>query len=152
MQQHKVEESKDEKEIICRKCNAVYVFGWIIFFVILLMMFICLFTLDLWSMWDGLVIQFFFLVELVVAIAIFELYMNILIIWKNSIRFESGILIKSSKETPYNKINSVNIHSAFWFGTLEILTGNDTVTRYKYLENYKEVEKIINERITNKQS
>ena len=73
MQQHKVEESKDEKEIICRKCNAVYVFGWIIFFVILLMMFICLFTLDLWSMWDGLVIQFFFLVELVVAIAIFEL-------------------------------------------------------------------------------
>jgi len=139
-------EKPEEKEIICRKCNAVYVFWWIVFFVILLMMFMCLF-LDFGTVWKSSVLQFFFLVELVVAIVVFEEYMDILIIWKNWIRFESGILVKNKKEIPYDKINSINIHSAFWFGTLEILTGNDIMTRYRFLHEYDKVEKLIKSRI-----
>jgi len=140
-------EKLEEKEIICRKCNAVYVFLWIVFFVVLLMMFLCLFVLDLWEVWNSSIIQFFFLVELVVAILVFEMYMDILIIWKNGIVFESGILVKNRKEIPYDKINSVNIHSVFWFGNLEIMTWNDLVVRYKFLDKYEEIEKIIKERI-----
>jgi membrane protein YdbS with pleckstrin-like domain len=137
----------EEKEIICRKCNAVYYFWWTVFLVVLFIMLMCLFVLDLWSVWVNSIIQFFFLVELIVAIAIFEEYMNILVIWKDVIRFESWILVKNKKEIPYDKINSVNVHSVFWLGTLEIMTGNDEVTRYKFLHKYEEVEKIIKERI-----
>jgi len=137
----------EEKEIICRKCNAVYYFWWTVFLVVLFIMFMCLFVLDLWSVWVNSIMQFFFLVELIVAIAVFEEYMNILVIWKDAIRFESWILVKNKKEIPYDKINSVNVHSVFWLGTLEIMTGNDEVTRYKFLHKYEEVEKIIKERI-----
>jgi len=73
--------------------------------------------------------------------------MDIMIIWKNWLRFESGILVKNKKEIPYDKINSVNVHSVFGFWTLEVMTGNDVMTRYKFLHNYGEIEKIIKERI-----
>ena len=147
MQQHHVAEADNEKEIICRKCNAVFIFWWILFCITLLIMFICLWWLDLWAQWTTSVIEFFFLVELILMISLFETYMNILIIWKNWLRFESWILVKNKKEIPYEKIHSINIHSALGFGTLEIMTGNDTITRYKFLDKYEEVEKIIKERI-----
>ena len=71
--------------------------------------------------------------------------MDIMIISKDGLRFESGILVKNKKEIPYDKINSVNVHSVFWLWSLEIMTGNDVMTRYKFLHNYAEVEKIIKE-------
>ena len=144
--QAKVEKS-EEKEIICRKCNFVYFFWWVMFLVVLLVMFLCLTILDLEPGSKSSVLQFFFLAELVVAIVVFEEYMDIMIIWKNGLRFESGILVKNKKEIPYDKINSVNVHSVFWLGSLEIMTGNDEVTRYKFLHNYEEMEKVIKERI-----
>ncbi len=137
----------ERKDIIFRKCNAVFVFWWIIFAIVLLLMFICLFVFDLWAKWNSTVIEFFFLVELIVAIVIFEEYMNILIVWENGVVFESGILIKSKKEIPYDKINSVSIRSAFWFGALEIQVWNDMVTRYNFLNKYEEAEELIKERI-----
>jgi len=140
-------EKLEEKEIICRKCNFVYFFWWVIFLAVLLMMFLCLTVLDLESVWKSSILQFFFLAELVVAIVVFEEYMNIMIIWKNGLRFESGILVKNKKEIPYDKINSVNVYSVFWLGSLEIMTGNDVMTKYRFLHNYKEMEKIIKERI-----
>ena len=73
--------------------------------------------------------------------------MNILIVWKDGVIFESGILIKSKKEIPYDKINSVSIRSAFWFGALEIQVWNDIVTRYNFLDKYEEAEELINEYI-----
>ena len=76
--------------------------------------------------------------------------MNVLIIWKDWIIFESWILVKNKKEIPYDKINSINIHSVFWLWTLEVMVGNDEITRYKFLDKYEEVEKIIKERIHNK--
>ena len=76
--------------------------------------------------------------------------MDILIIWKNWIRFESWILVKNKKEIPYDKINSINIHSAFWLWTLEVMAGNDEIVRYKFLNNYEEVGKIIKEYINKK--
>jgi len=137
----------EEKEIVCRKCNAVYIFLWISFITVLLFMFLCLFALDLGTLWKNSILQFFFLLELVIAIVAFEEFVNILILWKNWIRIESWILVKDKKEIPYDKINSVNIHSAFWLGTLEIKTWNDEITRYKFLDKYEEVEKIIKEHI-----
>ena len=74
--------------------------------------------------------------------------MNILIVWKDGVIFESGILIKSKKEIPYNKINSVNIRSAFWFGALEIQVWNDISTRYNFLDKYEEAEKLIKNKIS----
>ena len=145
MQQDKTTHPAEEKEIICRKCNAVYVFLWIVFFGVLLVMFLSLFTLDLGSMWKSPVMQFFFLMEIMVAILVFEVYMDMLIIWKDGIRFESGILVKNKKEIPYDKINSINIHSVFWLWHLEVKTGNEEMTRYRFLHNYEEVEKIIKE-------
>ena len=139
--------TEEHKDIIFRKCSVVFVFWWIIFAVVLLLMFICLFVLDLWAKWNSTVIEFFFLVELVVAIMMFEAYVNILIVWKNSVTIESGILVKSKKEIPYDKINSVSIRSAFWFWALEIRVGNDMVTRYKFLDRYEEAEKLIKDRI-----
>ena len=139
--------TEEYKDIIFRKCNAVFVFWWIIFAIVLLLMFICLFVLDLGDKWNSTVVQFFFLVELVVAIVIFEEYMNILIVWKNGVTIESGILIKSKKEIPYDKINSVSIRSAFWFGALEIQVWNDMVTRYNFLDKYEEAEELIKEYI-----
>ena len=145
-----MEKTKNHAEaqyIIFRKCNAVFVFWWIIFAILLLLMFICLFVLDLEFGWKSEIIQFFFLVELIVAIMAFEAYVNILIVWKNGVTIESGILIKSKKEIPYDKINSVSIRSAFWFGALEIQVGNDMVTRYNFLDKYEEAEKLIKEHI-----
>jgi len=74
--------------------------------------------------------------------------MNILIIWENGVIFESGILIKSKKEIPYDKINSVSIRSVFWFGALEIQVWNDITTRYNFLNKYEEAEKLIKNRIS----
>ena len=73
--------------------------------------------------------------------------MNILIVWKDWIRIESWIRVKDKKEIPYDKINSINVHSAFWFWHLEIKTGNEEMTRYKFLDKYEEAEKIIKEHI-----
>lgn len=146
MQQNKPEQH-EEKEIICRKCNAVYFFLWMACVIVLFMMFICLYSLDLWAMWNSSVLEFFLLVELIIAIVAFEEYVNILVIWKDWIRFESWIIVKNKKEIPYDKINSINIHSIFWLGNLEVMTWNDIVTRYKFLDNYEEVGKIIKERI-----
>jgi membrane protein YdbS with pleckstrin-like domain len=146
MQQNKPEQH-EEKEIICRKCNAVYIFLWMACVIVLFMMFICLYSLDLWAMWNSSVLEFFLLVELIIAIVAFEEYVNILVIWKDWIRFESWIIVKNKKEIPYDKINSINIHSIFWLGNLEVMTWNDIVTRYKFLDNYEEVGKIIKERI-----
>ena len=143
----KTSKATEEKELTFWKCKAVYILLWIIFFFILLMMFLCLFTLDLGSMWNSSVVHFFFLVEVLVAIAIFEEYVNILVIWKDWIRIESWIIVKDKKEIPYDKINSVNVHSVFWLGTLEIMTGNDVITRYKFLDRYEEAAKIIKEHI-----
>jgi len=98
-------------------------------------------------MWNSSVLEFFLLVELIIAIVAFEEYVNILVIWKDWIRFESWIIVKNKKEIPYDKINSINIHSIFWLGNLEVMTWNDIVTRYKFLDNYEEVGKIIKERI-----
>ena len=140
--------TEEYKDIIFRKCNAVFVFWWITFAIVLLMMFVCLFVLDLWAKWNSSVFQFFFLVELIVAIVIFEEYMNILIVWENGVILESGILIKSKKEIPYDKINSVSIRSVFWFGAIEIQVWNDMVTRYNFLNKYEEAEKLIKNKIS----
>ena len=78
-----------------------------------------------------------------------ETYMDILIVWKNGVRFESWIILTHKNEIPYNKINNVKIDSIFWFATLEIYTGNDKVNRYKFLHKYEEAWKIIKERIDN---
>ena len=69
--------------------------------------------------------------------------MNILIVWENGV-----ILIKSKKEIPYDKINSVSIRSVFWFGALEIQVWNDMVTRYDFLNKYEEAEKLIKNKIS----
>jgi len=98
-------------------------------------------------MWNSSVLEFFLLVELIIAIVAFEEYVNILVIWKDWIRFERWIIVKNKKEIPYDKINSINIHSIFWLGNLEVMTWNDVVTRYKFLDKYEEVGKIIKERI-----
>ena len=74
--------------------------------------------------------------------------MNILIVWENGVILESGILIKSKKEIPYDKINSVSIRSVFWFGALEIQVWNDMVTRYDFLNKYEEAEKLIKNKIS----
>ena len=135
-------------DVVFRKCKAVFVFWWIVFVLVLLMMFICLFVLDLESVWRNEIVQFFLLVELIIAIVIFEAYMNVLIVWKNGVILESWILVKSKREIPYNKINSVNICSVFWFWALEIQVGNDMVTWYNFLDRYEEAEGLIKERMS----
>lgn len=136
------------EDVVFRKCRAVFVFWWIVFVLVLLLMVISLFVLDLESVWKSEIIQFFLLVELIIAIVIFEAYMNVLIIWKNGVILESGILVKSKKEIPYNKINSVNVSSVFWFWALEIQVGNDMVAWYNFLDRYEEAESLIKERMS----
>ena len=136
------------EDVVFRKCKAVFVFWWMVFVLVLLMMFICLFVLDLESVWRSEIVQFFLLVELIIAIVIFEAYMNVLIVWKNGVILESWILVKSKKEIPYNKINSVNVSSVFWFWALEIQVGNDMVTWYNFLDRYEEAESLIKERMS----
>ena len=136
------------EDVVFRKCKAVFVFWWMVFVLVLLMMFVCLFVLDLESVWRNEIVQFFILVELIIAIVIFEAYMNVLIVWKNGVILESGILVKSKREIPYNKINSVNISSVFWFWALEIQVGNDMVTWYNFLDRYEEAESLIKERMS----
>ena len=150
MHTNNMEKISKENEITFRKCNAVYTFWWLIFFITLLLMFICLFTLNLWHEWQLSILEFFCLLELIIIIAIIEAYVNILIVWKNGIRIENWILVRNKKEIPYDKINTINTHSAFWLWTLEILTGNDSVTRYKFLDKYEEAENLIKERMNHK--
>lgn len=146
MQQNKPNQN-EENEIICRKSNIIYFLLWIAFVIVLFMMFVCMFSLDLWTMWNNSLLQFFFLVELIIAIVAFEEYVNILIIWKDWIRIESWIIVKDKKEIPYDKINSMNIHSAFGLWSLEIMTWNDKITRYKFMDKYEEMWNIIKNRI-----
>ena len=136
------------EDVVFRKCKAVFVFWWMVFVLVLLMMFICLFVLDLETVWRSEIVQFFLLVELIIAIVIFEAYMNVLIVWKNGVILESWILVKSKREIPYNKINSVNVSSVFWFWALEIQVGNDMVTWYNFLDRYEEAESLIKERMS----
>ena len=110
--QAKVEKS-EEKEIICRKCNFVYFFWWVIFLVVLLIMFLCLTILDLEPGSKSSVLQFFFLAELVVAIVVFEEYMDIMIISKDGLRFESGILVKNNKISVKFKKSFIFVLSSF---------------------------------------
>ncbi len=147
MEKAKNQVDKNE-DVVFRKCKAVFVFWWMVFVLVLLMMFICLFVLDLESVWRSEIVQFFILVELIIAIVIFEAYMNVLIVWKNGVILESWILVKSKREIPYNKINSVNISSVFWFWALEIQVGNDMVTWYNFLDRYEEAESLIKERMS----
>jgi glucan phosphoethanolaminetransferase (alkaline phosphatase superfamily) len=147
MEKAKNQVDKNE-DVVFRKCKAVFVFWWMVFVLVLLMMFICLFVLDLESVWRSEIVQFFLLVELIIAIVIFEAYVNVLIVWESGVIFESWILVKSKREIPYDKINSVSIRSAFWFGALEIQVGNDMVTRYNFLDKYEEAEKLIKERMS----
>lgn len=147
MEKAKNQVDKNE-DVVFRKCKAVFVFWWMVFVLVLLMMFICLFVLDLESVWRSEIVQFFLLVELIIAIVIFEAYMNVLIVWKNGVILESWILVKSKREIPYNKINSVNISSVFWFWALEIQVGNDMVTWYNFLDRYEEAESLIKERMS----
>ena len=100
---------------------------------------------------SNVILEFFLLLEVVIIIAAIESYMCVLTIWKNGVILESWILLKHRTEIPYKKINSINIHSIFGLGTLEILTWNDEVTRYKYLAKYDEVEKLIKDRMDNKE-
>ncbi len=147
MEKAKNQVDKNE-DVVFRKCKAVFVLWWMVFVLVLLMMFICLFVLDLESVWRSEIVQFFLLVELIIAIVIFEAYMNVLIVWKNGVILESWILVKSKREIPYNKINSVNISSVFWFWALEIQVGNDMVTWYNFLDRYEEAESLIKERMS----
>jgi hypothetical protein len=103
--------------------------------------------MDSWL--KGSVLEFLLLLEFIIVICLFETYMSILIIWKDSIRFENWIIFTHKNEIPYNKINNVKIHSIFWFATLEIYTGNDVINRYKFLNNYEEAEKLIKQYINN---
>lgn len=134
-----------------RKHNVIFVFWWVLFVIGLIMMFVFLFDANMQPEWKSAVLEFFLLVETVIVIAALESYMNILTVWKNWVILESWILLKHKTEIPYKKINSINVHSIFWLWTLEILTGNDVMTRYKYLAKYDEVEKLIKERMDNKE-
>lgn len=101
--------------------------------------------------WKSAIFEFFLLVEAIIIIAALESYMSILTVWKSWVILESGILLKHKTAIPYKKINSVSMHSIFWLWTLEIKTGNDEITRYKYLAKYDEVEKLIKEHMDDKE-
>ena len=139
------------QELSYRKSNAIFVLWWVLFVIGLIMMSIFLSDANMQPEWKRAVLEFFVLVEIVIIIAALESYMSILTVWKNWVIIESWILLKHKTEIPYKKINSISVHSISGLWTLEILTGNDEMTRYKYLAKYDEVEKLIKERIDNKE-
>lgn len=139
------------QELSYRKSNVIFVLWWVLFVIGLIMMSIFLSDANMQPEWKGAVLEFFVLVEIVIIIAALESYMSILTVWKNWVIIESWILLKHKTEIPYKKINSISVHSISGLWTLEILTGNDEMTRYKYLAKYDEVEKLIKERIDNKE-
>ena len=134
-----------------RKSNVIFVLWWILFAIGLILMFAFLSDADMSPEWKGAVLEFFLLVEIVIIIVAIESYMSILTVWKNGVILENWILLKHKTEIPYKKINSISMHSIFWLWTLEIMTGNDEVIRYKYLAKYDEVEKLIKERMDDKE-
>ena len=138
------------KELSYRKSNVIFVLWWVLFVVWLIMM-LAFLSITSVPEWKRAVLEFFLLIEVVIIIAAIESYMYVLTIWKNGVILESWILLKHRTEIPYKKINSINIHSIFGLGTLEIFTWNDELTRYKYLAKYDEVEKFIKERMDNKE-
>ena len=134
-----------------RKSNVIFVLWWVLFVVGLIMMLAFLSDAGMSPEWKDAILEFFLLVEIIIIIATLESYMSILTVWKNWVIMESWILLKHKTEIPYKKINSISMHSIFWLGTLEIMTGNDEVIRYKYLAKYDEVENLIKERIDSKE-
>ncbi len=133
-----------------RKGNVIFVLRWILFLLGLILMLAFLLITNS-SEWKSSVLEFFLLVETIIIIWALESYMNTLTIWKSWVVLESWIILKHKTEIPYKKINSINVHSIFWLWTLEILTGNDVITRYKYLAKYDEVENLIKECMDNKE-
>ena len=134
-----------------RKSNLIFVLWWILFAIGLILMFAFLSDANMSPEWKSAVLEFFFLVEVVIVIAAIESYMSILTVWKNGVILENWIILKHKTEIPYKKINSISMHSIFWLWTLEILTGNDEITRYKYLAKYDEAERLIKERMDTKE-
>ena len=132
------------------KCMELYVFLLIIFAIVLIIMFALLFDDSYSQMVKTSGFQFFIVIELVIIITLAELYVSSLTVWEESIVFESWILFKERKEIPYKNINSVKTFSIFWLWGIEIYTGNDIVNRYKYLDKYSEVEKLINIHVNKK--
>ena len=140
----------DIKEFSYRKSNVIFALWWILFVVGLIMM-LAFLSIASSPEWRSAALDFFLLLEVVIIIAALESYMSILTVWKNGVILESWIILKHKTEIPYKKINSISMHTVFWLGTLEIMTGNDEITRYKYLAKYDEVEKLIKERIDSKE-
>ena len=140
----------DIKELSYRKSNVIFVLWWI-FFVVGLIMMLAFLSIASSPEWRSAALDFFLLLEVVIIIAALESYMSILTVWKNWVILESWIILKHKTEILYKKINNISMHTVFWLGTLEIMTGNDEITRYKYLAKYDEVEKLIKERIDSKE-
>lgn len=144
----KTQNQTEEKDIIFRKCDAIFIFWWILSLIVLIILIVCFFNSKIDSWLKSSILEFLLLLELIIVICLFETYMSILVVWKNGVRLENWIIFTHKNEIPYNKINNVKMHSIFWFATLEIYTGNDNVNRYKFLNNYEEAEKLIKEHMT----
>lgn len=86
------------------------------------------------------------------AIAILPLlsvYSQKLIIEDEHITIKSGIIFKTSEDIKYKKINNIKVTNALWMGSLEIMVGNDKPIKFKHIEQYDLVKKLINEKIDN---
>lgn len=134
-----------------RKSNVIFILRWVLFAIGLIMMFAFLSDANMQPEWKSAILEFFLLLEVVIIIAALESYMSILTVWKNGVILENWIILKHKTEIPYKKINSISMHSIFWLWTLEIMTWNDEVTRYKYLAKYDEVERLIKEHMDTKE-
>lgn len=147
----KYKNTEEKENHIYRKCKEIYIFLLIIFAIVLVIIFSVLFDQSYTSTVKNSGFQFFLFIELIIIVVLAEEFVCSLAVWEDSVVLESWILFKQRTEIPYKQINNVKTFSIFWIWGIEIYTGNDIVTRYKYLEKYKEAEKEINEHINKKQ-
>lgn len=64
-------------------------------------------------------------------------------------QWNRGIIFKTSEDIKYKKINNIKVIDALGMGSLEIMVGNDKPIKFKHIEQYDLVKKLINEKIDN---
>lgn len=136
-----------QEEKIFRKSNAVVIF-WVIMFIFFGLTLLAGFISNVYTDEGGIAtMRFFIILEVIFMFKILWAYLTTITVWQYSLIYRKWVLFRHKVETPYLQISSVESSSFLWMWHIEITLLNNNVFKYKYVQNYEEVESLINEHV-----
>ena len=94
-----------------------------------------------------LTIWFFIILEIIFIFKIIWAYRTTITVWENSLIYRKWVLFRHKSEISYFQISSVSSSSFLWMWNIEITLLNNELFKYEHVQDYEEVESLINERV-----